>query len=201
MRLRPALLTFALAALVALTVLGLLWSHGGGAAFAQNPEESPVIDHTVLDNQGREVRLSDYRGTALLIVNTASQCGLTPQLETMEFLHQRYQARGFSVLAFPSNDFGGQEPGSNEEIEAFYCAGPYSSSFPIFDKIHTKGDEIAPLYRTLTEETPEELRGEITWNFNKFLVDADGRVVARFAATVDPMDESVLQAVESVLPR
>lgn len=197
MRLRPAPVLIVLLAIGGLA-LGLLGTER--VAIAQNPEESPVIDHTVLDNEGNEVNLADYRGTALLIVNTASECGLTPQLETLEFLYQRYRDRGFAVLAFPSNDYGGQEPGTNEEIEQFYCGGPYNVTFPIFDKIHTKGDEIAPLYRTLTEETPEDIRGEITWNFNKFLVDAEGRVVARFGARVDPMDESVLNAVEAVLP-
>lgn len=170
-------------------------------AVSSTPEEGTVIDHTVKDNQGQDVDLSTYRGTALLIVNTASECGFTPQLETLETLYQRYQERGFAVLAFPSNDFGGQEPGDNAQIEQFYCEGPFRSTFPIFDKVVTSGDNIAPLFRALTDEVAEDLRGPIRWNFEKFLVSPDGHVVARFGSRVEPLDDALVSAVEGVLPR
>lgn len=197
MAIRPAPVFIFLLALSAISIG--LWGTDRSAT-AQSTEESPVIDHTVLNNVGEPVSLADYRGQTLLIVNTASECGLTPQLETLELLYQRYKDRGFTVLAFPSNDFGGQEPGTNEEIEQFYCNTAYNVTFPIFDKVPTTGDAIVPLYRTLTEETPSDIRGAIGWNFTKFLVDAEGRVVARFGPRVDPMDDEVRAAIEAILP-
>jgi glutathione peroxidase len=197
MAIRPAPVLIFFLALLAVSIG--LWGTDR-SAIAQSPQETPVIDHTVLNNAGEEVSLADYRGQVLLIVNTASECGLTPQLETLELLYQRYKDRGFSVLAFPSNDFGGQEPGTNEEIEEFYCNTAYNVTFPIFDKVPTTGDAIVPLYRALTQETTGDLQGAIGWNFTKFLVDAEGRVVARFGPRVDPMDEDIRQAIEALLP-
>jgi len=162
--------------------------------------ESPVIDHTVTTIDGQSVSLADYRGTALLIVNTASECGFTRQLGGLQTLHERYQDRGFTVLAFPCNDFGGQEPGSNDEIAAF-CSESYGVTFPLFDKVHARGDEQHPLYRTLTSETPEGIAGEIQWNFTKFLVDPDGHVVARFAPATEPLADELIAALEAILPR
>ncbi|HSO21336.1 MAG TPA: glutathione peroxidase, partial [Chondromyces sp.] len=134
-----------------------------------------------------------------LIVNTASKCGYTPQYASLQKLHETYGERGLVVLGFPSNDFGNQEPGTAEEIGAF-CRLNYGVSFPMMAKVHTKGPEQAPLYRTLTAETGESLRGEVRWNFTKFLIDAEGRVVARFEPAVDPMDPQLTSAVEKLLP-
>ena len=167
-------------------------SAGGAASPA-------VIDHTVATLEGETLDLGSFRGRPMLIVNTASKCGYTPQYASLQKLHEAYGERGLVVLGFPSNDFGNQEPGTAEEIGAF-CRLNYGVSFPMMAKVHTKGPEQAPLYRTLTAETGEGLRGEVRWNFTKFLIDADGRVVARFESAVDPMDPQLTSAVEKLLP-
>jgi len=159
----------------------------------------PVLDHTVQMNDGSDKSLADYRGKVLLVVNTASQCGLTPQYEGLQELYAKYKGRGFEVLAFPSNDFGGQEPGSAEEIAAFVDE-KYSADFPLFAKVPVKGDAKVPLYATLTEQTADGIKGEIKWNFTKFLVDASGHVVARYEPNVDPMDTALTAKLESLLP-
>ena len=134
----------------------------------------------------------------MLIVNTASKCGYTPQYESLQKLHERYGERGLVVIGFPSNDFGNQEPGTAEEIGNF-CRLNYGVTFPMMAKVHTKGPDQAPIYRALTAESGEEFQGEIKWNFTKFLVDPEGRVVARFESSVDPLDEQVTSAVEAQL--
>ncbi|MBZ5709707.1 glutathione peroxidase [Nannocystis pusilla] len=159
--------------------------------------QGPALDHEVRTLAGAPRSLADYRGQVLLIVNTASQCGLTPQYHALEALHQRFKGRGFSVLGFPCNDFGAQEPGTPEEIQTF-CTTRFSASFPLFEKVRAKGDK-SPLYRTLTEELPEGLRGEIKWNFTKFLVGKDGRVSHRFEPQIEPLAPEVMQAVERAL--
>jgi glutathione peroxidase len=159
-----------------------------------------VIDHEVVAIDGATVSLSDYRGSVMLIVNTASQCGYTPQLAGLQELQTRFADRGFTVLGFPCNDFGGQEPGSPEEIQAF-CSGQYGVSFPLFDKVAITRGEPSPLYRTLQEETPEGIRGPVRWNFTKFLVGTDGRVIARFESGVAPDSEELIAAIEAALPR
>lgn len=159
--------------------------------------QAPVIDHAVRTLAGEPKSLADFRGQVLLLVNTASACGLTPQYHALEALHQRYKARGFSVLGFPCNDFGAQEPGGREEIQQF-CSTRFAVTFPLFEKVRARGDK-SPLYRTLTEELPEGLRGEIRWNFTKFLVGRDGRVLCRFEPQVEPVAPEVTQAVEAAL--
>jgi len=159
--------------------------------------QAPVIDHEVRTLAGEPKSLADFRGQVLLLVNTASACGLTPQYHALEALHQRFKARGFSVLAFPCNDFGAQEPGGPEEIQQF-CSTRFAVTFPLFEKVRARGDK-SPLYRTLTEELPEGLRGEIRWNFTKFLVGRDGRVLRRFEPQVEPVAPEVTQAVEAAL--
>jgi glutathione peroxidase len=157
-----------------------------------------MINHTVQSINGEAVELSSYRGRTLLIVNTASECGFTPQYEGLEKLYETYKDRGLVVLGFPSNDFGGQEPGSAEEIVTF-CKKSYGVTFPLFAKIHAKGPEIAPLYKTLTEDTPAGIKGEVRWNFTKFLVDRQGAVVARFEPKVTPQSAELTAAVETTL--
>lgn len=146
---------------------------------------------------GEEVDLADYKGKALLIVNTASKCGYTKQYKSLETLYQSYKDKGFEVLAFPANNFKAQEPGNNAEIKNF-CSLQYKTNFPLFAKTSVKGAEINPLYKYLTEETP--FKGEISWNFNKFLVDPNGDVVARFDSPVDPLDAKVTEELEKILP-
>jgi glutathione peroxidase len=148
---------------------------------------------------GGQQKFADLRGKAVLIVNTASQCGFTPQYAKLQELYGRYKDRGLVVLGFPSNDFGEQEPGEAAEIKEFVTS-KFAVDFPMMNKVHAKGPEIAPLYKTLTEETAEGIRGEVKWNFTKFLVDPEGRVVARFEPKVDPLADEVTSAIEKLLP-
>ncbi|MGD9943922.1 MAG: glutathione peroxidase [Burkholderiaceae bacterium] len=150
------------------------------------------------DTLGGEPRsLADYRGKVLLIVNTASQCGLTPQYAGLETLYKQYRDRGFEVLGFPCNQFGAQEPGDAQQIGQF-CETHYGVSFPMFAKIAVNGDDAHPLYQWLRKEAPGLLGSEaIKWNFTKFLVDRDGRVVDRFAPTTAPAD--LAPAIEKLL--
>jgi len=192
-------------------VLGLcLWSLGckgseaappapTTAAPGRAPAQAPVIDHDVKTLEGQAMKLSQLRGRPLLIVNTASACGYTPQYEGLESLYKRYEERGLVVLGFPSNDFGGQEPGDAKTIRE-YVSKTFGVTFPMFEKQKVKGPGKSPLYKTLTEELPGELGGEVKWNFEKFVVDVDGHVVARFRSAVEPDDPALVAAIESVLP-
>jgi glutathione peroxidase len=158
-----------------------------------------IVDHTVTSIEGDTVDLRGYRGRPMLIVNTASKCGYTKQYDTLQKLYEKFGHRGFVVIGFPSNDFGNQEPGTHEEI-ANFCRLNYGVTFPMMEKVHTKGPEQAPIYRTLTTESGSDMQGEIKWNFTKFLVNGDGEVVARFEPSVDPMDDAIVNAVEALLP-
>lgn len=160
----------------------------------------PVLDHQVKLLDGSDKSLADYRGKALLVVNTASECGFTPQYAELQGVYAKYKDRGLEVLAFPSNDFGGQEPGTPEQIRAFVDE-QYSVEFEMFDKVVIKGDDKAPLYKTLTEETADGIKGDVKWNFTKFLVDPEGHVVQRFDSGVSPSDPQVIAAIEQVLPK
>ncbi len=168
-------------------------STGQSAAAAE-----ATIDHSVLSLQGETVDLSSFRGRPILIVNTASKCGYTPQYDGLQKLHESYGERGLVVIGFPSNDFGNQEPGTAEEIGNF-CRLNYGVTFPMMAKVHTKGPDQAPLYRALTTESAKEFRGEVRWNFTKFLIDGDGRVVGRFDSKVEPLDPQITSAVEALL--
>jgi glutathione peroxidase len=159
----------------------------------------PILDHEVETLEGTRQKLSDYRGKAVLLVNVASECGYTPQYAQLQELYGRYKDRGLVVLGFPSNDFGSQEPGDAKQIKEFVTS-KFAVDFPMMAKVHATGPEKAPLYKTLTEETPEGMRGEVKWNFTKFLVDPTGKVVARFDSKVEPTSPEVIGAVEKVLP-
>lgn len=159
----------------------------------------PILDHTVETLEGTKQSLADYRGKAVLLVNVASECGYTPQYAQLQELYGRYKDRGLVVLGFPSNDFGGQEPGDAAQIKEFVTS-KYAVDFPMMAKLHAKGPEIAPLYKTLSEETPDGIKGEVKWNFTKFLVDPSGKVVARFESAVEPMGPELTAAVEKALP-
>ncbi len=147
---------------------------------------STVYDFTARALDGSEKPLSDFSGKVLLVVNTASKCGFTPQYEGLEALHRKYHPRGFAVLGFPCNQFGGQEPGDEEEIARF-CSRTYDVTFPMFAKIDVNGQGAHPLYRFLKGEAKGMLgTGAIKWNFTKFLIDREGKVTARFAPSVTP---------------
>ena len=157
------------------------------------------VEGVVRDIDGKDIELATFRGKAVLIVNVASECGFTPQYEELQTLQARYADRGLVVLAFPSNDFGGQEPADGAEIKRF-AMETYGVTFPLFEKVHAKGDDIAPLYRLLTTQTRKDLRGPVQWNFTKFLVDPQGRVVGRFSSMTSPLSQELVAAVEAVLP-
>jgi glutathione peroxidase len=153
---------------------------------------------------GETARLKDYHGQVVLLVNVASKCGLTPQYTGLEALYEKYRDQGFVVLGFPANEFGAQEPGSNEEIQSF-CQMNFGVQFPVFAKIVVKGDAIHPLYRALIEAQPGLTEGssdkpkDISWNFEKFLLNRQGDVVARFAPAVTPQDPALVKAIEAEL--
>jgi glutathione peroxidase len=158
-----------------------------------------LYEFTLKDIDGKDVRLENYKGKVLLIVNVASRCGFTPQYEGLEKVYNKYKDQGFLILGFPANNFMGQEPGTNEEIKQF-CSLKYNVTFPMFAKISVKGEDKHPLYRFLTDkQTDPEFSGEISWNFNKFLVDRGGKIVARFASPDKPESDKVIQAIEKAL--
>ena len=140
--------------------------------------------------------LCEYAGKVVLVVNTASQCGYTPQYEGLEELHKKYAAKGLSILGFPANDFGAQEPGTNGEIAQF-CKQNYGVEFDMFSKIVVKGSDRAPLYKYLTSHP--KLRGEVGWNFEKFLVSRNGEVIGRFKSEVEPLSKEMIGAIETAL--
>ncbi|UZJ34148.1 glutathione peroxidase [Streptomyces endophytica] len=149
---------------------------------------------------GEPASLADHRGKALLVVNVASKCGLTPQYEGLERLQQRYADRGFSVLGFPSNQFAGQEPGTAEEIATF-CSATYGVSFPLFEKGDVNGAGRQPLYAELTATADAEgTAGDVQWNFEKFLIDTEGRVAGRFRPRTEPEAPELVAAIEATLP-
>ncbi|WP_413558991.1 glutathione peroxidase [Bdellovibrio sp. HCB209] len=167
---------------------------------------------------GSNANLSDYKGKALLVVNVASECGLTPQYEALEKVYQKYQAQGFEVLGFPANEFGAQEPGSNAQIQEF-CTSKFGIKFPMFEKIVVKGNGTHPLYQYLVETMPKatspdgdafetklkeyginrDKAHEILWNFEKFLIGRDGKVIARFNPDVTPDHPALVKAIETAI--
>ena len=160
-----------------------------------------VYDIELTTLAGEPTTLAGLRGKAMLIVNVASQCGLTPQYGGLERLQERYADRGFSVVGFPSNNFGNQEPGTAEEIQTF-CSTTYGVTFPMMAKIDVNGPDRHPLYQELVR-TPDAdgATGDVQWNFEKFLVDPDGTVVGRFRPRTEPEDTDVVKALEAVLPK
>ncbi|CAM5400279.1 MULTISPECIES: glutathione peroxidase [Streptomyces] len=150
---------------------------------------------------GEPTSLGEHRGAALLVVNVASKCGLTPQYEGLERLQQRYAGRGFTVLGVPCNQFAGQEPGTSEEIQTF-CSTTYGVSFPLLEKTDVNGEQRHPLYTELTR-TPDAQgeAGDVQWNFEKFLISPDGEVVGRFRPRTEPEADDVVAAIEAQLPR
>lgn len=164
-----------------------------------NSMEKNIKQVTVKDIDGKSVKISDYKGKVLLIVNVASYCGYTKQYAGLEEIYKKYKAKGFEILAFPCNQFGEQEPGTNEEIKNF-CSSKFDVSFRLFDKIDVNGKDKSPLYSILTDN---EVTGksDIKWNFEKFLIDKDGNVVARYASKVEPTSKELTAAIDKELKR
>jgi glutathione peroxidase len=154
---------------------------------------SSVYDFTLNSIDGQPMPLQKFEGKVMLVVNVASNCGFTPQYEALEAAYEKYKDRGFVVVGFPANNFLGQEPGTNEEIKTF-CTRKYNVKFPLYSKISVKGDDKAPLYQYLTQTG-----GDIKWNFTKFLVDRNGKVIARFEPAVKPDSPEVTAAIEKAL--
>jgi len=165
---------------------------------ATQPAVPAALDFAMPRLGGGTTHLGRYYGEVVLAVNTASKCGLTPQYAQLQALHERYRDRGLRVLGFPANDFKNQEPGADEQIAAF-CEQRFGVTFDLFSKIAVGGEDQAPLYRYLTTQTPEPLRGPISWNFEKFLISRDGEVVARFKPRVKPDSREVTHAIETAL--
>ncbi len=160
---------------------------------------APALNFTMKDIDGKAVKLSKFQGKVILIVNVASKCGNTPQYTSLQKLYEQYKKKGLVVLAFPANEFGQQEPGTNGEIKAF-CSANYHVTFPVFSKIVVKGDGQHPLYQFLTsKETDPNFSGDIEWNFAKFLLNRKGEVVARFAPKLDPGKPEVVDAIKREL--
>ena len=158
-----------------------------------------INDITVLDMENNSIQLSDYNSKVLLIVNVASECGYTPQYKGLEEIYQRYNSLGFEILAFPCNDFGGQEPGTNEEIKAF-CSSNYNVTFMLLDKIKVLGEQKSPLYERLTNNSITD-KSDINWNFEKFIISKDGKITARFLTKVEPTDEALTKLIEQELEK
>jgi glutathione peroxidase len=159
-----------------------------------------IHDIEIATLHGEPSRLGDHKGKAVLIVNVASQCGLTPQYAGLEELQKRYAERGFTVLGVPCNQFGAQEPGAPDEIETF-CSTTYGVTFPLTEKVEVNGPGRHPLYRELTAVADEEGKaGDIQWNFEKFLIGPEGDVVARFRPLVEPEAPQLVEAIDRVLP-
>ena len=164
------------------------------------PLPSAIWDAPIKTLDGKPTSLAAYKGKALLVVNVASQCGLTPQYTQLEELQKKYEGKGFTVLGFPCNQFGGQEPGSAEEIKEF-CSMNYGVTFPLMEKIEVNGGGRHPIYSELTKVADDSgHQGDIRWNFEKFVISADGTEVTRFNPKVKPDDPTVVAAIESALP-
>ncbi|MFK8115290.1 MAG: glutathione peroxidase [Rubripirellula sp.] len=166
-----------------------------------NEDHECALNFNVKSIDGKEVDLHDYEGKVVLVVNVASQCGLTSQYEGLQSLYSKYKEKGFVVLGFPCNQFGSQEPGSNADIKQF-CTSKFSVDFPMFSKVDVNGPEAAPIYKHLTSQEAKPVgKGKVAWNFEKFLIDREGNVVNRFAPPTDPDDAELLKAVETELAK
>ena len=153
-----------------------------------------LYDFTMKTIDGQPLPLSTFKGRVVLVVNVASRCGYTPQYTALEAVYEKYKSKGLVIAGFPANNFGAQEPGSDQEIKTF-CSSKYMVTFPMFSKISVAGNDKAPLYRYLTDTAG----GEIQWNFTKFLVDRTGKIVKRFEPDVEPDSPEVISAIESAL--
>lgn len=161
-------------------------------------EDQSVFRHEVKDAFGQAHDLAQYKGRVVLMVNVASKCGFTPQYAGLQALNEKYSAQGLQILGFPCNQFMGQEPGSDAEIQDF-CRTNYGVEFPVLAKVDVKGKNIAPVYQSLTKESSKSFQGKVGWNFEKFLVSKEGKVVGRFNSRVKPNDPRLTEAIEALL--
>ena len=165
---------------------------------AANTTADSIYEFKPTNINGKETSLSEFEGDVLLIVNTASECGYTPQYEGLQAIYEKYRDKGFKVLGFPANNFGGQEPGTEEEIKQF-CKVNYGVSFPMFSKVSVKGDDQHPLFRYLTSAENPDFTGAIKWNFEKFLIDKNGKLIHRYRSSVKPQSEEITGAIQKAL--
>lgn len=169
--------------------------------YAGKLKTAPALNYTMKNIDGKATPLAKYQGKVILIVNVASKCGNTPQYASLQKLYEKYKTKGLVILAFPANDFGQQEPGTNAEIKQF-CGRNYHVTFPVFSKITVKGPDINPLYEYLTnKQTNPQFGGDIEWNFAKFLLNRKGEVVARFPAKQDPLEKEVVESITNELAK
>jgi glutathione peroxidase len=168
-------------------------------ACATTASAATLYEVPLKDIDGKETTLKAYEGKVLLIVNVASKCGNTKQYKELQALHQEFEKDGLTVLGFPSNDFGGQEPGTNEQIKEF-CSTKYNVTFPMFDKVVVKGTDKHPLYQELSGKS-SPFPGDVKWNFGKFLVGRDGKILARFEPKTKPDDVAVMSAIKEALAK
>lgn len=168
------------------------------AASSKTLPHKTLSDFKIVDINGKEVSLSQYKNKVVLIVNTASKCGFTKQYSGLEAIYKEFENKGFTVLGFPSNDFKNQEPGTDSEILKF-CNLNYGVTFPLFKKTSVSGETKSPLFKWLTDESGAEFSGEVQWNFEKFLIGKDGKLKARFGSFTTPDSERVKQAIEELL--
>lgn len=194
-----------LVGVTAAVTAGVALAYWYGMIFNPTPSEpvnaASVYDFTLKDIDGNDVKLDKYKGSVVMLVNTASRCGYTPQYEGLQKIYDKYKDKGFVVLGFPANNFMGQEPGTEKEIKEF-CTLKYKVSFPMFSKISVTGSDQHPLYGFLTnKKTNPEYGGDISWNFNKFVIDRDGRIVGRFGSKDKPEDPAVTALIEQSLDR
>lgn len=171
-------------------------AQGMGGRTVATGQAPRVYEFTLKDIDGKPVSLEQFKGKVLLLVNTASFCGNTPQYGGLQTLYEQHKDKGFEILAFPANNFGEQEPGTNEEIKSF-CYTKYALTFPLFGKISVKGADQHPLYRYLTEQSP--FPGEVEWNFQKYLVDRKGNVIARYHHRTKPLSDEIVNGITQAL--
>ena len=163
--------------------------------------QKSIYDFKMKDIDGKDVSLKSYKGKVVMVVNVASKCGYTKQYEQLEAVYKKYQDKGLVILGFPANNFGSQEPGTNEEIKQF-CTSKYSVTFPMFAKISVRGEDIHPLYKYLTSKDDDpQFSGDISWNFNKFLIDKDGKIINRYVSKVTPDDATVITDIETAIKK
>ncbi len=198
----PVNMIAALSATLVLSAVALFAQADGPTMRATTqPDAPPVLSFTMKSLEGKDVDLASYKGKVVLMVNTASKCGFTPQYAGLEKLHEKYADKGLAILGFPSNDFGHQEPGTSEDISTF-CTKNYGVKFDMFSKIDVKGDTQHPLYKFLTsQDTDKPFAGVVKWNFEKFLIARDGTIVARFRSKITPESDEMVKAIEAELAR
>lgn len=190
-----------LAALFAMAVGVAAFSlaHSFAADPATAPAKPDALNFTVKDIDGKDVELTTYKGKVLLVLNVASKCGNTPQYEGLQKVYTKYKDKGLVVMGFPANNFGGQEPGSELQIKEF-CTSTYHVDFPLFAKVSVKGNDIAPLFKYLTAQESKPLsKGDVAWNFEKFLISREGKLVGRFGNKMQPEDATITKAIETEL--